>query len=99
MEKGLTYEDFADKLDAQFVISEEGMPRVVMTLMECELHKTRQLPPSGRPSFSLIFVADTPQMLEQRLYRLEQERMGVIDIFLVPVGKAARGFQYQALFN
>ena len=99
MDKALVYEDFADKVGAHFVISEEAMPAIALALVECELIKARQLPPSGRPPFSLIFAADTPQMLEQRIYRLEQEGLGAIDLFLVPVGKDSRGFLYQALFN
>lgn len=98
-EKGLVFEDFADKVGEIFAVAEEGLPAVALTLSEAELLKARQLPPGGRPPFSLIFTADTPQMLPQRLYRMEQERMGAITLFLVPVGKNAQGFQYQALFN
>ena len=96
---GLVYEDFADKVGDTFVIAEDGFPAIGLTLIENELLKTRHLPPNDRPPYSLIFVADTPQMLEQRLYCLDHQKMGKNVIFLVPVGKETRGFLYQALFN
>lgn len=98
-ERELVYEDFADKVGETFTIVEAGFPAVPLTLTEAELLKARHLPPNGRPPFSLIFVADTPQMLEQRLYCLAQEKMGPNTIFLVPIGRDQRGFLYQALFN
>lgn len=98
-EKSLVYEDFADKVGEVFAIVDEGVPAIALTLDDAELIQARQIPPAGRPAFSLIFSADTPQMLPQRLYRMEQEKMGAVTLFLVPVGKGERGFQYQALFN
>jgi len=93
----LFFEDFADKVDERFVIVEESDPALALTLAECCLLSPLQQPPSDHKSFSLIFTADT--LLPQRLYRLEQDKLGVIDIFLVPVGKDVRGFHYQAVFN
>lgn len=98
-ERGLVYEDFADKVGEVFAVADEGVPATALTLDHAELLKTRQAPPGGRPPFSLIFTGEATQMLPQRLYRLEQEKMGAVTLFLVPVGKDERGFQYQALFN
>ncbi len=94
----LLFEDFADKLGRAFVIREQDLPAISLTLIEAELLPNR-LKPGVRPPFSLIFVANTPQMLPQRLYHLEQEALGQITLFLVPVGKKPEGFEYQALFN
>jgi len=30
---------------------------------------------------------------------LQHERMGTIDLFLVPIGKDESGFQYESVFN
>src|SRR5580658_6939491 len=95
----LTQEDFADKLGEEFVLSEDGNPPLALTLVECSPLPLLQQPPTGRRSFSLVFVADSRPMLPQRLYRLRQAGLGLIEIFLVPVGKDAHGFQYQAVFN
>lgn len=98
-DRGLVYEDFADKVGKVFTIGFADGDAVALTLTEAELLKTCQLPPSGRPPFSLIFVGQSEQMLPQRLYWLEQEMLGQIELFLVPVGKKPEGFLYQALFN
>jgi len=38
-------------------------------------------------------------VLPQRLYRLEHNGLGELDIFLVPIGKDEQGVSYQATFN
>jgi hypothetical protein len=98
-DRKLVFEDFSDKVGQIFTITFDDAPGIAMTLTEAELLKTRQLPPGGRPPFSLIFTIDVPEMLPQRLYRVEQEALGQAVLFLVPVGKKPEGFQYQALFN
>jgi hypothetical protein len=47
--------------------------------------------------FALTFeaAADVPQ----GLYRLEHARLGSMEMFLVPVGRTARGVQLEAVFN
>lgn len=98
-QRTFVYDDFADKIGTTFVLAEANVPPVPFKLVECTLLDPRQAPPGGRPPFTLIFVAQTPQMLPQRLYNLTQEAMGDVELFLVPVGKDARGFHYEALFN
>ena len=57
------------------------------------------LPNAARQGFSLLFRgAQTPQ-LEQQVVRLEHETLGVLEMFLVPVGLDAAGVQYEAIFN
>lgn len=98
-EKPLVFEDFADKLGAIFAVSEPEVPAIPLTLMEAERLPARSAPPGVRPPFSLIFLGKDPRVLRQRLYRLEHNEMGVVTIFLVPVGKDAEGVSYQAVFN
>jgi len=97
-ERVLVFEDFADKVGEIFSITFDDAPAIPMTLSVAELVKTQQRP-NTRPSFSLIFIIDVPEMLPQRMYRVEQEALGQIPLFLVPVGKKPEGFEYQALFN
>jgi hypothetical protein len=98
-DRQLVIEDFADKIGKVFVISEDGMPAIALTLREAEPLDPAMAPRGVRPPFSLIFVAADPRLLPQRLYRLEQEALGAVSIFLVPVGKDAGGAAYQAVFN
>ncbi len=98
-ETGLVFEDFADKVGQTFTIGFSDAPAVVLSLAEAELLKGRHSPVKGRQPYSLIFVGQSEQMLPQRMYWLEHATLGQIELFLVPVGKDARGFQYQSLFN
>src|SRR5688572_23279165 len=52
-----------------------------------------------RIPFSLLFVGDARIILPQRIYRMENDVLGALDIFLVPIGRDAGGTQYEAIFN
>lgn len=98
-ERQPVYEDFADKVGQVFAMTFDDAPAIALTLTDAELLHTRQSPQGKRPPYSLIFLAEDERILPQKLYRLEQEALGEITIFLVPVGKDARGVRYQAVFN
>lgn len=57
--------------------------------------------PPGRVSFSLLFLEQQHQnsYLPQRIYHLEHEQLGAMDLFLVPLGPVAGGMRYEAIFN
>lgn len=52
-----------------------------------------------RESFSLVFRGPLQPVLPQRIYRLEHEGLGTLEIFLVPVGPDKDGMRYEAVFN
>ena len=99
IERQLVFEDFADKLGEIFAVSEQDVPAIPLTLTEAEPLPARMAMPGVRPPFSLVFLGKDPRVLPQRLYRLEHGEMGVLTIFLVPIGKDAQGVSYQATFN
>ncbi|HXG95059.1 MAG TPA: hypothetical protein VNN73_22150 [Blastocatellia bacterium] len=49
--------------------------------------------------FSLVFVGRINGAIEQRIYRLEHEKLGQLDLFLVPIGMDKNGVQYEAICN
>lgn len=49
--------------------------------------------------FSLIFSGPLQPFLPQGTYKIEHDRMGTLDLFLVPIAKQEDGFHYQAAFN
>ena len=102
MDRTLVFEDFADKVGQGFAIAvvDDGAASVAATLAEAELLNPGRGPAgSTRSPFSLVFVADHPAVLPQRLYRIEHEALGALAIFLVPIARDARGVSYQATFN
>jgi hypothetical protein len=55
--------------------------------------------PARRQAFSLIFRGPKAVVLPQRIYRLENDDLGTLEIFLVPIGPDSIGMRYQAIFN
>ena len=98
-DRTLIFEDFADKVGEVFAISEEGMPPIALTLKEATPLNPAWAPRGVRPPFSLVFLAEDPRILPQRLYCVEHRTLGGVTIFLVPVGKDASGVSYCATFN
>ncbi|MBI1202381.1 MAG: hypothetical protein GC182_07710 [Rhodopseudomonas sp.] len=95
----LVFEDFADKIGDMFPICDHDVPRIPLTLAEAELHEAKWHMPGIRPPFSLVFLANDGTVLPQRLYRMEHDRLGALEIFLVPIAQDGRGVSYQATFN
>ncbi len=56
---------------------------------------------SGRPggAFSLLFAAPQGPWLPQSIYPVEHGALGIMEIFLVPIGSLAGGNGYQAIFT
>jgi len=52
-----------------------------------------------RRPFSLVFRGDPALGLDQRIHRLHHERLGDLDVFLVPIQPDARGSLYEAVFG
>ena len=99
MFKALVFEDFQDRVGDVFAIDEDGVPPLALTLAEATPLPARYGGEGARPPFSLFFSGPLEHALSQRLYRLRNAALGEITIFLVPIGKDAQGFSYQALFN
>lgn len=51
-----------------------------------------------RRSFSIVFRGPRTPALPQRIHRLESVRLGVLEIFLVPIEPDAAGRRYEAVF-
>ena len=56
-------------------------------------HRLREHP------FSLMLRGPRTPVLPQAIYPLRHPRLGLIELFLVPVGQDAQATRYQAVFN
>ena len=99
LDRQLVFEDFSDKVGGVFVVRDDGVPDIALTLKQADPLNPAYGMKGVRPPFSLIFLAADQHVLPQRLYRLEHERLGAMTIFLVPIAKDAEGVRYQATFN
>lgn len=49
--------------------------------------------------FSLVFKGPQNGPAAQNIFRLEHEKLGTLDLFLVPIGRDKDGLTYEAVFN
>ena len=91
----LTAESFAGRLRDVFVVPTDAGP------MELELAEVEDLGPGGfsRRAFALHFLGPLRPILPQAIYGLQNEAMGRLDIFLVPLGPRDGRMRYEAIFT
>jgi hypothetical protein len=53
----------------------------------------------SRAPFSLIFHGPSDSFLPQHIYRIENDDMEPMELFLVPIGPDQQGMQYEAVFT
>ena len=49
--------------------------------------------------FSVVFLGPVTAPIAQGIYRVEHDKLGELDLFLVPIAKNHDGVQYEAIFN
>ena len=50
-------------------------------------------------AFSIVFRADKDLLLNQGTYRMNNQALGELDIFIVPIGPDQEGMCYEAVFT
>lgn len=91
----LTAEDFRPHLGTGFRLADES---IEFELVELTPHGGSARPGS-RVAFSVVFRGPSQPVLEQRIRRLEHDRMGALELFLVPIGPDTTGMRYEAVFT
>jgi hypothetical protein len=88
----LTVDDFAALRGDRFRIAPGDAPP-----FEAELTEVTEIArePGGRSPFSLIFRGGPDPPLPQRIYRVEHDELGALEIFLVPIAAD----RYEAVFT
>src|SRR5687768_10108625 len=95
----LTIESFRPRVGEVFrVIVDERWEMVTRLTAVRPLSEASAL---GRPRepFTLTFHAPPEALIPQRTYRVENEHMEPMDLFLVPLGPDSRGMCYEAVFT
>jgi uncharacterized protein DUF6916 len=96
----LTKSTFDPCLKSCFQVGLADGRRVKLCLTEVvDLGAKGQSPGSRRVPFALYFRGPGDTCLPQRIYAFDHERLGTLEIFIVPIGRDADGYQYEAIFN
>ena len=96
MQDQFQWETFNNQLDQVFQIRGE-FGTIEATLVECK--KLSGPPLNDRAPFSIVMRGPMEPQLEQSSYTVENDAMGSMEIFLVPLGPDKTGMQYEAVFT
>jgi hypothetical protein len=100
MLESLTLETFAPRIGERFRLAADAGQTIDLTLIEATAVGEGGSARSPRRSpFSLVFLGPAGPVWPQRIYRLDHEAIGSVDLFFVPLGPRDGGMQYQAIFT
>jgi hypothetical protein len=91
----LTAETFAPLRGERFRIAPGDSPDFEVELVQV----SEGTQGSSRAQFSLVFRGGPDPPVAQRIYRVEHEGVGPLEIFLVPLGPDGLGQRYEAVFT
>ena len=95
----ISEEAFRENLNTKFRVRAEAPRPVELELVEVKSYDAAENAQRGMERFSLFFRGPADICVPQGTYSLEHEKMGALDIFVVPVGRDADGFLYESVFN
>ena len=95
MLENLTSGSFAAHKNTAFRMSLPGGGTLRLDLVDVE---ERENSPKLE-QFSITFRGTATPVCPQQIYRLEHEKLGVMELFLVPLGPDGAGMLYQSCFN
>ncbi|MFQ5935561.1 MAG: hypothetical protein ACE5LB_04030 [Acidiferrobacterales bacterium] len=91
--------DFAKHLGDRYQLQLGSADVLTLELIDVANLGPSTAQPGKREPFSILFRGPRQPALEQRIYRLEHPQMGVLDVFLVPIGQSEGGVHYEAIFS
>lgn len=95
MEASLTQEEFTQHANTSFLVQLDEQQNVSLELTEVSDLKVS----SRQEEFAIVFRGPLDKFLGQGTRSLIHERMGQIELFLVPIKHDAQGVYYEAVFN
>ncbi len=93
------HEDFQPCLNDMFTVKAEDDIGPELELIQVKLFGEIDPDSKTRQAFSLLFRGPMEPMLPQKLYQLENSKIGEVLLFLVPIGPDEQGMLYDANFN
>jgi hypothetical protein len=95
MSENLTSKAFSEHLRTMFQVLLPGAEALPVELVEVEEQKSSP----QVEQFSLIFRGPQTPVRPQKIYKLQHEKLGTFELFLVPLGPDKEGMLYQSCFN
>jgi hypothetical protein len=92
--ESLTLDSFAPRLQETFAVL---APDQTLDFVLAEVQPLGQS--LNRRAFSLTFAGPLKPVLPQAIYRLNNQTLGVLELFLVPLGPKGAVCHYEAVFT
>ena len=88
-------QEFSGAVDSRFDIARADSGSAEFTLIECQSLLSNE----HQECYSLVFrgPADVPPV--QNIYVLQHDKLGTLELFLVPIKKDDRGLYFEAVIN
>lgn len=102
MLEAVTLDTFVARVGETFRVSlEGGVHELVLVAVERPGEDATEAARRAglREPFSILFRGPGDALLPQRIYRLEHEELGALELFLVPIGPDGTGLLYEAVFG
>ena len=90
-----TMQTFSEHLNTSFRLRLNDADAMEAQLVEVRDNGTT----TYQEQFSLIFRTPRDRPPQQGLYKIEHEKLGEFELFLVPVRADRQGMNYEAVFN
>lgn len=96
----LSSTSFSQHINQTFTLHLEDSKPLELELIEVAELGPAPKDPHQRHAFSILFGGPSQPVLPQRIYRVEHDTIGTLDIFLVPLGQDRTGrMRYEAVFT
>jgi len=94
----LTFDVMQPLIGTSFALAVEGRDDIELKVSDvCKvMERSKRL---TRQPFSIYFTGPRDVMVKQGMYPLRHEQLGEMLIFIVPVGQAVDGLEYEAVFT
>ncbi len=92
----LTESTFFEHVGSTFGVRVDSGDAVKIELIECKALGRGET--AERQPFSLLFRGAKGLDMPQQIYTMEHERLGSMEIFIVPVGPVEGGMGFEAVF-
>ena len=95
----LTVVDFRQLVGTKFRVTVVAPEPLELELLKVQGYEPQENEGREMERYSLFFNGPGHMFLQQGTYPLEHPSMGEMQLFIVPIGRDERGFQYEVIFN
>ncbi|MEA2141833.1 MAG: hypothetical protein QOI64_263 [Solirubrobacteraceae bacterium] len=96
-----THSTFSERVGDVFTLEVDDLTlELTLDAADARAADARAAPadPEARTPFSLVFSAPADRPLDQGMYPIGHPELGVLDMFIVPIGRDENGTRYEAVF-